>query len=127
MPAASGSIISPPTIAQSTNSFAEESNLQWCQDLSGSKIAEGNHLCNVGPWQTDNIYEEDNLCNVVSTMLGQHCTEILSSQCCPNTSETMLCNVGLEHTNTFSQEKNLYNVVLICMCQHCTRKLPAQC
>ena len=81
----------------------------------------------VGPWQTDNIYEEDNLCNVVSTMLGQHCTEILSSQCCPNTSETMLCNVGLEHTNTFSQEKNLYNVVLIWMCQHCTRKLPAQC
>ena len=52
LPTASGSIISPTIIAQSTNSFAEENNL----------------------------------CNVVSTMLGQHCVKILSSQCCPNRS-----------------------------------------
>ena len=38
LPAASGSIISPPIIAQSTNNFALENNLQWCPDLSGSKL-----------------------------------------------------------------------------------------
>ena len=61
--------------------------------VSGSfwvKLAQGNHLCNVGPWQTDNVYEENNLYNVVSTMLGQHCIKMLSSQCCPRTSETTL-------------------------------------
>ena len=57
---------------------------------SCAKIAQGNHLCNVGPWQTDNFYEKNNLCNLVSNMLGQHCTGILSSQCCLNTSETTL-------------------------------------
>ena len=50
-------------------------------------IAQGN--CNVDPWLTDNFYEENNLYNV-STMLGQHCIGILSSQYCPNTSETTL-------------------------------------
>ena len=57
--------------------------------VSGSfciDIAQGNNLCNVGPWQTDNFYEKNNLYNVVSTMLGQHCIGILSNQCCPNTS-----------------------------------------
>ena len=37
-----------------------------------------------------NVYEEDNLYNVMSTMLDQHCIGILFSQCCPNTSETTL-------------------------------------
>ena len=54
------------------------------------KLAQGVHLCNVGPWQTDNFYDENNLYNVVSTMLGQHCIEILSSHFCPRTSETTL-------------------------------------
>ena len=74
----------PHIIAESTNNFAEENNLQWCPDLSGP------HLCNVGPWQTDNFYEENNLYNVVSTMLVQHCIGILSIQCCPNMSERTL-------------------------------------
>ena len=37
-----------------------------------------------------NVYEEDKLYNVVSTMLEQHCVRILFSQYCPNTSETTL-------------------------------------
>ena len=52
--------------------------------------AYGNYLCNVGPWLTENIYEESKLYNVVSTMLGQHCIGILSSQCYPNTSDATL-------------------------------------
>ena len=55
-----------------------------------ANIAQGNHLCNVGPWLTDNFYKENNLYNVVSTMLGQHCIRILSNHCCPNTSERTL-------------------------------------
>ena len=53
-------------------------------------IAQGNYLCNVGPWQTDNFHEINNLYNVVSTMLGPHCIGILFSQCCPNMSGTTL-------------------------------------
>ena len=62
---------------------------KWSTMVSGSfciDIAQGNNLCNVGPWQTDNFYEKNNLYNVVSTMLGQHCIGLLSNQCCPNTS-----------------------------------------
>ena len=69
--------------------------------LSGSiwaNIAQGNHLYSVVPQLKDNFYEENNPCNVVSTMLEQHCIWISSSQCYPNISE-----------------------------QHCTRKLLAQC
>ena len=61
--------------------------------VSGSvwaNLAQGNHLCNVGPWLTDNFYKENNLYNVVSTMLGQHCIRILSNHCCPNMSERTL-------------------------------------
>ena len=47
-------------------------------------------MWNVGLWLRYNVYEEDNLYNVVSTMLEQHCVRILFSQCCPNTSETTL-------------------------------------
>ena len=49
-------------------------------------------LWNVGPcaWLRYNFYEEDNLYNIVSTILEQCCMEILSSQCCPNMSETTL-------------------------------------
>ena len=47
-------------------------------------------MWNVGLWLRYNVYEEDNLYNVVSTMLEQHCVRILFSQHCPNTSETAL-------------------------------------
>ena len=30
-------------------------------------MAQENYLCNVGPWSTDNFYEENNLYNVVPT------------------------------------------------------------
>ena len=73
----------------STNNFGQKKSTV----LSGSawaNITQGNHLCNAGPWLTDNFYEENNPYNVVSTILGQHCIGILSSQCCPNTSERTL-------------------------------------
>ena len=47
-------------------------------------------LLPVGPWLTDNFYEEINLYNIVWTMLGQHCIGILLSQCYPNLSETTM-------------------------------------
>ena len=34
-------------------------------------IAQRNNLCNVGPWLTDNFYEENNLYNVGLTGLVQ--------------------------------------------------------
>ena len=43
-----------------------------------------------GPWLTDVFLEENNLCNVVLIMLGQHSIRILSRQCCLNTSNTAL-------------------------------------
>ena len=49
-------------------------------------IAQGFYLFNVGPWLTDNFCEKNSLCNVVLTMLGQHCIRILSSQCFLNVS-----------------------------------------
>ena len=64
--------------------------------LSGSiwdNIAQENYLCNVGPWLTDNVYEENNLYNVVSTMLIQHYIKILSNQCFPNTPVTRVPRV----------------------------------
>ena len=56
-----------------------------------ANIAQGHYLCTVDPWLTNNFCEENNLYNVVLTMLGQHCIGILSSHCCPNTSETCFC------------------------------------
>ena len=52
----------------------------------------------------------------------------MSSQCCPNSPETILekkylSNVGAERTDMFLQENNLYNVVLICLCQRILKKL----
>ena len=47
-------------------------------------------MWNVGLWLRCNVCDEDNLYNVVSTMLEQHCVRILFSQCCPNMSETTL-------------------------------------
>ena len=87
--------------------------------LSGSvwaNIAQGNHLCNVGPWLTDNFYEENNLYNVVSTMLGQHCIGILSSQCCPSTSEGTLhkkiaCAMLAQSTQTRFCRKIIYTML----------------
>ena len=55
-----------------------------------ANIAQRNYLRSVGPWLTDNFYEENNLHNVVSTILGQHCIGISYAPCCPNTSETTL-------------------------------------
>ena len=43
-----------------------------------------------GPWLTDVFLEQNNLCNVVLIMLGQHSIRILSRQCCLNTSNTAL-------------------------------------
>ena len=40
----------------------------------------GNHLWNVGLWLGYNVYEEDNLYNIVSNMLEQHCIRILFRQ-----------------------------------------------
>ena len=99
-------------------------------------IAQSFFLRNVGPWLTDNFYEENNLYNVVSTILGQHCIGILSSQCCPDTSKTTLhkeITYAILALSTdaaadmFPQENNLCNVVLICLSQHYTRKLLVQC
>ena len=53
-------------------------------------IAQGFYLCNVESKLTDNFYEENNLYDVVSTMLGQRCIGILFFQCCPNTFETTM-------------------------------------
>ena len=39
------------------------------------------YLCNVVPWLTDSLYEENNLYNVISTMLGQHYTKKILVQC----------------------------------------------
>ena len=38
-----------------------------------ANIAQENQLRNVGTWLTDKFYEENNLHNVLSIMLGQHC------------------------------------------------------
>ena len=66
----------------------------------------------VGSWLADNFYEENNLCNVVLTTLGQHCIGILSSQYCPNRSETTLQenylrNAGPERADILLQENRL--------------------
>ena len=53
-------------------------------------LGQGFYQLNVGQWLTDNFYEENNLCNVALTMLGQHCIWLLSSQYCLNTSKTTL-------------------------------------
>ena len=42
------------------------------------------------PMSNRQFYEENNLYSFVSTMLRQYSIGILSSQCCPNTSETIL-------------------------------------
>ena len=47
-----------------------------------ANIAQGNYLCNLGTWLTDNFPEQNNICNVLSVKLEQNCIEILSSQCC---------------------------------------------
>ena len=79
-------------------------------------IAQGNHLCNIGPWQTHNFYVINNLYNVVSTMLGPHCIRILSSQCCPNTLETTLlkkitCAMLTQSVQTCFRRKITYTML----------------
>ena len=96
-------------------------------------ISQGFYQCNVGSWLTDNFYEECSLYNIVSTKLGQHCIVILSSQCCPNMSETKLhkkitCVIlTLYWPIFFFLQENLRNVVLNYLGQHCIKQLPAQC
>ena len=71
----------------------------------------------VGSWLADNFYEENNLCNVVLTTLGQHCIGILSSQCCLNTSKTIwrtkkyLWNFGQEGAQTCFYRKISYTTL----------------
>ena len=55
-------------------------------------------MCEVGPWLTDNVFDENNLYNVVLIMLGQHCRGMF-----------------------------LVNVVQIRHRQHCTKRLLVQC
>ena len=96
-------------------------------------IAQGFYLFNVGPWLTDNFCEKNSLCNVVLTMLGQHCIRILSSQCFLNVS----LNGNIIQKNTVQHwpwvhrpwfcRKISHSIVLICLSQHCPRKLPLQC
>ena len=43
--------------SQSTNKFAQENNLQFCM-AGTTNIAQRNYLCIIGPWLTDNFYEE---------------------------------------------------------------------
>ena len=47
--------------------YAMSSSSAW------ANIAQGNYLCNIYPWLTDDFYEENNLYNVVLIMLRQHC------------------------------------------------------
>ena len=90
-----------------------------CAMLSESvwaNIAQRNRLWNVGPLLTDNFYEENNLYNVVSTFLGQHCIGILSSQCCPNTYEITLhkkitCTMLVQSTQTCFRKKMTYTML----------------
>ena len=62
-------------------------------------ITQGFYLCNVGPCLADNFYEENNLYNVVSTMIW----------------------------GNIAQEYYLVNVVQIHLRQHCKNKLLVQC
>ena len=81
-----------------------------------ANIAQGNHLCNVCPWLTDNFYEENNLYNVASTMLVQYCIGILSIQCCPNTFERTLhkkttCAMLAQSTQQWFWRKITYTIL----------------
>ena len=79
-------------------------------------IAQDFYQCYVGPWLTDNFYEENNLYNVVLTMLGQHYIVILFIQCCPNMSEKTLhkkniCAMLAQSTQTCFRRKITYTVL----------------
>ena len=66
---------------------------QYCKGLPKyvwDNTTQENYLCNVRPEQTDTVLSVNSRCNVVSTMLGQHCIRILSSQYCLNTSKARL-------------------------------------
>ena len=71
-------------------------------------------MWNVGLWLRYNVYEEDNLCNVVSTMLKQHYVRILFSQCCEiRLRQHCTRNADLKHTDILSQENWLFQICLI--------------
>ena len=63
--------------------------MRCCLECLG-QLAWGFYLFNIGPYLTDNFHEENNLRNVVLTMLGQHCIRILPRRCCLNMSKTIL-------------------------------------
>ena len=98
-----------------TNNFAPKKSAT----LPGSvwvNTAQGNHLRNVSPWPTGNFYEENNRCNVVSTMLAQYYIGILSSQYCPNISERTLhkkitCAMLAQSAQTHFRRKITYTML----------------
>ena len=59
---------------QYTNNSAQENNLQFCLDLSGTTLHK-EITCAIGSWLADNFYEENNLYSVVPIMLGQQCID----------------------------------------------------
>ena len=66
-----------------------------------ANIAQGNSLWNVGPWLTDNLSYQNNLYNVVSIKLGQHCLGISNIQCW----------LWLEQHNLFKSYRNSLNKI----------------
>ena len=92
---------------QPMNNFALEKNLQCSLDPCGLTLhkeivcAQGNSLCNVGPWLTDNLSYQNNLYNVVSIKLGQHCLGISNIQCW----------LWLEQHNLFKSYRNSLNKI----------------
>ena len=67
--------------------------------------------------QETNFFEKNNLYNVVLTMCGQHFIGIVSSQCCPNMSETTLekkntCRLRA-HGYTFAEKLVVVQVCLV--------------
>ena len=67
------------------------------------------------PMSNRQFYEENNLYSFVSTLLRQYSIGILSSQCCPNTSETILhkkitCAMLDQSTQTCFRRKITYTI-----------------
>ena len=52
--------------------FTYSPHSQCCLNTSETMLYRANYLCNVDPWLTDNVYEENNLYNSVITILEQH-------------------------------------------------------
>ena len=96
-------------LTQSRNNFAHKNNLHFFQDLLGQHCIR-KLLVGCSPMARRQLLWENNLYNVVSTMLEQHCIEILFNQCCPNT------NVSSERTDILSLENRLFQICLAACC-----------